>query len=218
MPNICHCCKLDNFKFSYRKLNHWVERKILCFITMQKVELVYWNDYTVLLNYIRRVSPEKSFKLIFSANHRKMFFCQNPSRGAGKMFWLTVLTNLSTCWRVLNLKKSILSKVVVCEGIVFIHWHPNFQKIKSNGKSFGEHCQNRAGWNFQKSQNFYKSPSGNDPKSSLPERRAPRNFEQAVSPEKFSWLFFGKNFENWKTNANLFSKMFICLNIEGTTF
>ena len=30
------------------------------------------------------------------------------------------------------------------------------------------------------------SPSGIDPKSSLPERRAPRNFEQAVSPENFS--------------------------------
>ena len=55
-------------------------------------------------------------------------------------------------------------------------------------------------------------PSGNDPKSSLPERRAPsaacrapRNFEQAVFPENFSWLFFEKSFENWKTNANLFA-------------
>ena len=29
-------------------------------------------------------------------------------------------------------------------------------------------------------------PSGNDPKSSLPKRRAHPNFEQAVSPENFS--------------------------------
>ena len=50
--------------------------------------------------------------------------------------------------------------------------------------------------NLGVSKNFYGSASGNYPKSSLPERRAPRNFEQAVSPENFSRLFFGKNFEN----------------------
>ena len=50
------------------------------------------------------------------------------------------------------------------------------------------------------------------------ERRVPDNFEQEVSPQNLSWLFFGKIFENWKTNTILFSKMFICLNIESPTF
>ena len=52
---------------------------------------------------------------------------------------------------------------------------------------------------------LYRLPSGNDPKSSLPERRAPSapKFWASSSPENFSWLFFGKNFENWKTNPIL---------------
>ena len=50
-------------------------------------------------------------------------------------------------------------------------------------------------------------------------RRAPQNFEQAVSPENFSWLFFGKNLKIEKPIQSFSQKcLYACQNIESTTF